>query len=181
MVVAIAGDAPDGATVPVGVLSSSTSVHVRPVAVSVSSWKFSAVSGSPLETEDQPWMPAIDPGPPVEPMLTVVAPVLEMLTGSLSVTTLTMFPGAPPSPVVMLTSPPVPVLLTVIVSESSEPMITVDALFAVPLTWVVLLLVLAVYRVSVPPLPSVPYVKPPKPVLLTVVPVTLYAMPLPSF
>ena len=84
---------PVTATLPAKVPSSLSSVQVWPV-VSFSSWKLRDVNEKAFKTVIGPWMPAIEPAPPVEPILTVVTvgalAKLEILTGSLSATTLTV-------------------------------------------------------------------------------------------
>ena len=66
---------PVTATLPEGTPSSLSSVQVWPVA-SFSSWKMRSVRLGGFVTEIGPWMSAIVPGPPVEPMLTVASALL---------------------------------------------------------------------------------------------------------
>ena len=90
-------------------------------------------------TEIGPWMPAIVPAPPVEPMLTVVTvgklAKLEMLTGSLLATTLTVLATIVPVPELTKRLEPVPVPKTLNVLPPPPPLIMIAGTeFGVPVT-----------------------------------------------
>ena len=94
-------------------------------------------------TEIGPWMLAIEPGPPVEPMLTVVTvgklAKLEISTGSLLARTLTVLASTVALPVETESVAPVPVPLTLIVSAPASPLTLVATPSAVLSTSMTLL------------------------------------------
>ena len=63
---------------------------------SFSSWKMRSVKLGGFVTKIGPWIFAIVPGPPVEPMLTVTSASPVILTGSLLARTLTVLPSSAP-------------------------------------------------------------------------------------
>ncbi len=111
--------------------------------MSFSSWKFNAVKDGGFTIEMGPWMPAIEPAPPVEPILTVVMvgklAELEILTVPILASTLTVLGSLVALPVATESVLPVPVPLTLIVSSPASPLTPVATPLAVLLTSMTLL------------------------------------------